>query len=72
MCYTSFQEVLETVGSMGFDVLVTTRQKDVVPRSFEWRSLEVPRMNETDSLLVLRSCSGAVIPLPREPALQVS
>lgn len=56
---------------MGFDLLVTTRQKNIVPMSHGWRSLDVPRMNENDSLLVLRNCSGAVKPVPREPALQV-
>lgn len=66
----SFQEVLEKVGSMRFDILVTTRQKDVVPPG--WGSLVVPEMDENNSIFLLRSCSGAAGPVPREPVLQVS
>lgn len=66
------QEVLEAVGAMGFTIIATTRKEDVVPAGGQWRSFPVLPMDKEDALLVLKACSGALLPVPRESALRVS
>lgn len=66
------QQVFEALGLIGFQILATTRNKDVTPASPGWHSLMVPEMEEDAALLVLSKCSGATRSVPTQPALQVS
>ena len=56
---SSSQEILEITGAIGFHILATTREMDVVPTSLGWCSIPVLPMNKLESLRLLEKCSCA-------------
>eukprot|EP00903_Cladosiphon_okamuranus_P006199 g6096.t1 len=65
-------EVMNALGLTGFHVLVTTRQREVIPPVHSGMSTEVGDMSEEDALEVLSKASEAAGPLPIEETRQVA
>ena len=57
-------EVVSAFASTGFHLLVTTRQRAVIPPAHEGTLVEIGDMSKDEALQVLRTASGAQGPLP--------